>query len=216
MTDTVYETLATYISATNEPNAAVDGAVTDASEFGLPVVDPVIGQLLASFAAALGAGEHTSAVVVSPTAHIPGSFILQGLGSTGSLTCIDPEAENQRRAKEFFRQEGIAAHRLRFLPSRPLEVLGRLAPASYSLIYADIRPTDMVAFINGALPLLKDRGVIVLGGALLDGTVADPTRRDRDTAAAREADEFVRSLEAVSLTRLPLGGGTTIIARTAQ
>ena len=48
---------------------------------------------------------------------------------------------------------------------------------------------------------------------MLDGTLADASRTDRDTAAAREADEYLRELEGASVTRLPLGSGLTLVTK---
>ena len=45
------------------------------------------------------------------------------------------------------------------------------------------------------------------------GTLADASRTDRDTAAAREADEYLRELEGASVTRLPLGSGLTLVTK---
>ena len=76
-----------------------------------------------------------------------------------------------------------------------------------------IRDRDMPALINAAFPLLRKNGTLVLANSLLDGTLADTTRSDRDTAAAREADELARSLEDAVVTRLPLGSGLTLITK---
>ena len=41
----------------------------------------------------------------------------------------------------------------------------------------------------------------------------EAARRDRDTVAAREADEYVRQMEDALVTRLPLGAGMTILTK---
>ena len=64
-----------------------------------------------------------------------------------------------------------------------------------------------------AWPLLHQHGTLVLANSLLDGTLADASRTDRDTAAAREADEYLRELEGASVTRLPLGSGLTLVTK---
>ena len=43
--------------------------------------------------------------------------------------------------------------------------------------------------------------------------MADSSRTDRDTAAAREADEAARTLDGATVTRLPYGAGLTLITK---
>ena len=49
--------------------------------------------------------------------------------------------------------------------------------------------------------------------SLVDGLVSDDSRADRQTVAAREADEFFRELDSVQVSRLPLGAGVTLITK---
>ena len=91
--------------------------------------------------------------------------------------------------------------------------MGRLANDAYQVIYADVAALDLPAIIKAAWPLLQQGGTLVLANSLLDGTLADVSRTDRDTAAAREADEYLRELEGASVTRLPLGSGLTLVTK---
>src|SRR5699024_4278664 len=117
------------------------------------------------------------------------------LPTSASLTAIDPEVEHQRQAKISFREAGYPASRVRFLPSRPLDVMGRLADNSYQLVYGEVSPLDLTAFVQTAWPLLVPGGVLVLPDVLLDGTLADESRRDRQTVAARDAQDFITTLD---------------------
>ena len=82
------------------------------------------------------------ALIGGVTLAVLGLYVLAGMPDNGILTCIDPEAEHQRSAKEAFREAGYAPSRGRFLPSRPLEVMGRLANDAYQVIYADVAALD--------------------------------------------------------------------------
>ena len=104
---------------------------------------------------------------------------------------------------------------MRFLPSHPLDVMGRLATGAYQLVYVDVHTIDLPVVIQSAWPLLSPGGTLVLVDALLDGTIADETRRDRDTAAARQAEEMVRELDDALVTRLPFGAGMTLVTRSS-
>ncbi|MBV7293261.1 O-methyltransferase [Corynebacterium sp. TAE3-ERU16] len=213
MSDTAFRTLCSYIAGTTETPPELVEARSDAGEFGLTVPDEITGSLLSTLAAGAVTDDSASAIAVTPAAGVVGLYLLEGLGGRGHLTCIDPEAEHQKQARATFTAAGYRHGRFRFLPSRPLEVMGRLAQGSYQLVYGDMRPTDLKAFINAAWPLLSDNGVLILADCLLDGTLTDDTRRDRDTVAAREADQHVLQMEDALVTRLPLGAGMTILTK---
>lgn len=214
VTTTAYDALRSYIDSTSEPSAALCGARDHAEEYGLPVPDESTGQLLTTLTAtSSGVVDRPQAVAITPAASVVGLYLFAGMPDNGILTCIDPEAEHQRSAKAAFREAGYAPTRGRFLPSRPLDVLGRLATEAYQVIYADVAALDLPALIKAAWPLLHQHGTLVLANALLDGTVADTSRTDRDTAAAREADEYLRELEGATVTRLPLGSGLTLVTK---
>lgn len=209
-----FEFLLNYVESTTDIDPALATAREDAAEFGLPVPDEMTGQLITTLAATTNGAGSTGAIAITPAAGLVGLYILRGLVNGTTLTCIDPETEHQRHAKAIFREAGYSPSRVRFLPSRPLDVMGRLASDSYQLIFAQVSPMDLHAFIDAAWPLLRPGGVLLLADALLDGTVADETRRDRDTVAAREADEYVRSIQGAHIARLPLGAGLTLLTKT--
>ncbi|WP_425292295.1 O-methyltransferase [Corynebacterium mayonis] len=191
----------------------LEQARTDAEESFLPAPGTALGQLLTTLAAA-GASPN-GAVAVTPAAGVVGLHILHGLSEKATLTCIEPEAEHQTGAREAFRTAGFAPARARFLTARPLDVMGRLAPESYHLVYADVAPVELSSMLAAAWPLLARGGTLLIADSLLDGTIADPTRRDRDTEAVRALWEDADKLgdEAAVVTRLPLDGGITLVTK---
>ena len=218
VSETAFSQLSTYITARRDhiPEAVADAlrqAREDAEENGVPTPSPIVGDLLTVLAA--GSQASQGAVAVTPAAGVAGLHILAGLREKATLTCIEPEAALQAGAKEAFRAAGFAPSRVRFLTSRPLEVMGRLATGAYQLIYADVAAVQLRPLFDAAWPLLAPGGTLVIAGSLLDGTVADPTRRDRETEAAREADAFVDTLalDEAAVARLPLDGGLTLITK---
>lgn len=210
MSDSAFSSLNAYISAAPH-SEALAAARADADEYGLPVPGAAFGGLLGTLAA--GGNGTSGAVAMTPAAGVVGLHILAGLPEKSTLTCIDPEADHQSRAKAVFRDAGYSPSRARFLPSRPLDVLVRLAAEAYHLVYAEVEPVDLPAVLNTAWPLLTPGGTLVLAGSLLDGTLADDTRKDRATLAAREADQLVDSLEGAVVARLPLDAGVTLVTR---
>lgn len=213
VTETAMESLSTYISETSDSSPALSLAYQHAEEFHLRAPDPIVGGLLRTLGAGTTGDRGSGAIVVTSAASVVGLYLLDGMGEKGHLTCIDPETEHQRQAKSCFQEAGYKSSSFRFLPSRPLEVMGRLANDSYHIVYGDVAPVDQRAFFDAAWPLLTKGGVLVLADSLLDGTIADTTRTDRDTVAARDMEAFLRELQGAIVTRLPLGAGLTIITK---
>lgn len=129
------------------------------------------------------------------------------------LSCIDPEPEHQRQAKAAFQDAGYRSTRVRFLPSRPLDVMERLAPGTYQLIYAEVPTLELQTFSEAALPLLAEHGILIIGDALLEGAAGDPSRSDRETEAVRAFDTWLNDNADIQVSRLPLGAGLVLIAK---
>lgn len=201
-----------YIASTSTTSEALHEAREDAEEYGLAVPDTSTSQLLATLAASTQA---TGLVAVTPAAAVVGLSLLEGAAEGATLTCIDPEPEHQKHSRAALARAGYASSKIRFLPSRPLDVMSRLAKGNYQLIYAEVAPMDVQAFVDAALPLLTVGGTLFLADSLLDGTLLDATRTDRETQAAREADHYVETIEGALVTRLPLGAGATLITKLA-
>ncbi|WP_026196053.1 O-methyltransferase [Corynebacterium lubricantis] len=215
MSDTAYSAIQRYIAGKTELSEALAAARADAEEYRLNVPDEVSGQLLTSLTASSVHPNSAGAVAITPAAGVVGLYLLAGLADKTTVTCIDPEADHQNRARQVFRDAGYSPSRGRFLPSRPADVLSRLASESYQLVYLDAAPLDLPTLIKAAYPLLTVGGSLFIIDALLDGTLADDTRKDRDTEAAREADALVDTLDNAIVTRLPLGAGLTLVTRKA-
>ncbi|KQB86310.1 O-methyltransferase [Corynebacterium lowii] len=223
MTETAFDSLRDYINslpATQEegPQASVDKAIAaarrDAEEYGLTAPDHLTGMVLSALTAASSSTKSAGAIALTPALAVVGLYLLRGMPQQGTVTCIDPEAEHQRQAKEAFRAAGFAPSRGRFLPSRPLDVLSRMAPESYQLVYAEVEPVELRAVIDATWPLLVPGGTLVLADALLDATVADTSRKDQATAAARAAQEHLLTFgEKAVISHLPFGAGTTLVTR---
>lgn len=222
VSETAFNQLSSYIDGRAQDHLpqAQAGALTqareEAEENGVAAPSQSVGDLLTVLAAATSGRGSQGAVSITPAAGVVGLHILAGLPAKTTLTCIEPEATLQAGAKQSFRAAGFAPSRVRFLTSHPLEVMGRLATSAYQLVYLDAPASELKQLIDAAWPILSPGGTIVVAGSLLDGTVADTTRRDRETEGAREADAFVDKLaldEDAKVARLPLDGGLTLITK---
>ena len=86
-------------------------------------------------------------------------------------------------------------------------MLPRLTDGAYDLVFVDGAKTEYPQYVAEALRLLRPGGVLVVDGALAGDKVADPTQRDGETVAIREAGRLVRDDETLSAVMIPLGDG---------
>lgn len=201
------------ITSTTVESDALQAARRDAAEMGLAVPDTATAAFLTAVAASKATAQGSKAIIVSPAPAVPGLAIAAGFGDKGHFTAIDTEPEHLSAAREAFALAGVPNSRFRALPSRPLEVLTRMTPSDYVLVWADVPPADVLAATEEIIPLLTEGGVLMLPDVLLDGTIADPTRTDRDTASCRAFDEAMQARDDVVYSRLALGAGMAMIIK---
>ena len=87
-----------------------------------------------------------------------------------------------------------------------LEVLPRLTDAGYDLVFVDASPADYPRYLEEAVRLLRDGGIVVFAGVLGAGVV-DPAASDASTAGLREVGRQVRDDDRLVPVLLPLGDG---------
>lgn len=209
-----------YVNATAATDDPLTAARDAATEYGLLTPDAMTGEFLTFLAAqstgparAAGAGAAPTAVVMSPAYGVIGLHLFAGFPQGGHVTCIDPEVQHQNLARHAFTSAGVKSNAYRFLPSAPLVGVSRLATDAYDIIVSQSAVEHLTATVDASLPVLRPGGVLVLLDSLLDGTLADPDRSDRQGRAAREAEEHLAALEDVTVARLPLGAGATVVTR---
>ncbi len=159
---------------------------------------------LTFLASAIGA---RSVVEIGTGVGVSGLHLIAGMAPDGILTSIDVEAEHHRAAKKAFTEAGIAPTRTRLINGRALDVLPRLTDAAYDLVFVDGNKTEYPQYVAEALRLLRPGGILIVDGALAGDKVADPTQRDAETVAVREAGRLVRDDETLSAVMIPLGDG---------
>ncbi|HEY7814660.1 MAG TPA: O-methyltransferase [Nakamurella sp.] len=148
-----------------------------------------------------------SVVEIGTGTGISGLHLLAGMAPDGILTTIDVEAEYQRAAKKSFTEAGIAPSRTRLINGRALDVLPRLTDGAYDLVFVDGARTEYPQYVTEAIRLLRPGGILIVDGALAGDKVADPTQRDGDTVAVRDAGRQVRDDETLTSMLVPLGDG---------
>jgi len=192
---------------------AASAARARAAELGCTPVGAGAATALTFLAAAVGA---RTAVEIGTGAGVSGLALLAGMTGDGILTSIDVEAENQRAAKQAFAEAGVAAGRTRLINGRALEVLPRLTDAAYDLVLVDAAKAEYGQYLVEAVRLLRPGGIVVIDNALWGDKVADPTQRDAETVAVREAGRAVREDETLVPVMIPLGDGLLAAVKRGQ
>ena len=125
-------------------------------------------------------------------------------------------------------QQGIVAHRLPVSAGLPLKLANRAANAlvhypylagavrhyrrfirerRYDLVHIDAAKQEYPQYLTEALRLLRPGGVVAVNSALANDKVADPTQRDAETVAVREAGRMLRENEDVIPVMIPISDG---------
>lgn len=198
----------------SEAYVAEDSVLTEAraraEEVGCAPIQPGGGAALRLLAALLDA-RHV--VEIGTGTGVSGVWLLRGMSADGILTSVDVEAEHQRHAREAFAAEGVAPSRTRLITGRALEVLPRLADASYDLVLADGAKDEYADYVEQAARLLRPGGVLALDNALWHDRTADPAQRDPDTVAIRGAVTALQEDERFLVALLPVGDGLLTAVR---
>ena len=164
---------------------------------------PAVGKFLKFSVNLLNA---KSVVEIGTGSGVGGLWLLSGMPSDAVLTTIDSEREHSKIAKTIFDEADIAPTRYRIITGKLIEVIGKLADNSYDLIV--IRPAlDLFDMVHESYRLLKSGGLLVIDQALSGGKVADPTQRDPESIARRDAIKVVKEDERWAASLLPIGEG---------
>ena len=200
-----------FAAETPELLAARHRAVTSAAAFGTPrPVEPAVGATLAVLAAG---GNARSVVSIGSGGGVAGLWLLQGMRPDGVLTSLDGDPAELRAARRAFTEAGIASGRTRLIFGTSGEVLPRLSPGAYDLVFCDGPPLEYSAQLTGLLGLIRPGGSLVCHGLLADGGIADRSARDPQSVAWREIARTVREDETLACAVLPIGAGLLIATK---
>ncbi|OIN79608.1 O-methyltransferase [Mycobacterium malmoense] len=204
------ESLCAHAEGSISEDALMAAARERAVEIGAGAVTPAVGALL-SLLAKLSGGK--AVAEVGTGAGVSGLWLLSGMSDDGVLTTIDIEPEYLRLAKQAFSEAGVGPSRTRLISGRAQDVLTRLADESYDLVFIDADPIDQPDYVVEGVRLLRPGGVVVVHRSALGGRAADPTARDAEVAAVREAARLIAEDERLTPALVPLGDGVLAAVR---
>jgi predicted O-methyltransferase YrrM len=185
-------------------------ARTLAHEVGVTPTQPGAGAALRMLAAA---GGGRAVVEIGTGTGVSGLWLLRGMRPDAVLTTIDLEPEYQRMARRIFAEDGHPASRTRVITGRALDVLPRLSDGAYDMVFVDGDRAEYAACVAAAHRLLRPSGLLVLGGVLLAGRIADPAVRDPETVLIRGVVKDLRDAEEWIPALLPVGDGLAVAVK---
>lgn len=204
------DALHAYVEGYLPEEDALAAARRRADQLGAGPVSPGSGAALRFLATALQA---KAVVEVGTGAGVSGLYLLRGMAPDGVLTSIDVDPEPQGAAKRAFSAAGVPPGRTRLIMGRALDVLPRLTEGAYDLLFVDAAKPEYPNYHEQGVRLLRPGGVIAFAGVLWSGRVANPTRRDTETVALRDAARTVRDDDRLVPVLLPLGDGLLVAAK---
>jgi predicted O-methyltransferase YrrM len=144
---------------------------------------------------------------------VAGLWLLQGMRTDGVLTALDGDPAELRAARRAFTEAGVPSGRTRLIFGTPAEVLPRLSPGAYDLVFCDGPPLEYSGQLAGLLGLIRPGGSLICHGLLAEGRIAERSARDPQTVAWREIARTVREDETLICAVLPIGTGLLVATK---
>ncbi len=134
--------------------------------------------------------------------------LAQGLKKNGKIISVEKHPEFVTIAQIFF--EKYQYKNIQVVHSDGLEFV-KQCKESYDLIYLDADKERYEEYFIHLLPLLKERGLLIIDNTLWKGLVAEEAK-EPVTRKIQEFNEFLKSFEKeIIYTLLPIRDGMTLI-----
>ena len=135
--------------------------------------------------------------------------LARGMPEDGLIVTIDPSEEMIARSEDYLRRASLR-ERVRIERGRALEVMPRLTDETFDLVFIDALKEEYGQYLDLALPMLREDGVVIVDNLLWGGQVAGEIRspdQRASTEALREFNQkFVRHPQ-LRAEVLPVGDG---------
>lgn len=156
-------------------------------EADVPAVSPETGALLRWLVRVSSA--QTIAEVGSAGGY-SGLWLLGGAGPKAILTTIEAEPNARQLAQRAFGEGGVT-DRVRSIQGSALQVLPKLADASYDLMFLHAEKAEFPDYLEHARRLLRPGGLVIADDVLWAGKVADEAATDEDSVGLRRFNQAV-------------------------
>lgn len=204
---------AQYAERYNPADAVFDAARTIAADYAVtPLSANTAGLLrlltqLAKPASALEVGTGTGTGTLA---------IMRGMPAGGVLTSIDVDADKQAVARELLGAARIRPHCVRMIHGRGEDVLARLAPGGYDLVFLDSEPLTYPRLVPLAIERFSADGLLIINQALLGDAVAKPANRAPRTQVMRTVLSDIEARTDIERLMIPIDAGLLVLRRLGQ
>jgi predicted O-methyltransferase YrrM len=131
------------------------------------------------------------------------------LPEDGQMICCDLPGDYNAVARRYWQEAGLAERiELRLAPA--LETLPGLDAGSFDLVFIDADKSNYPAYLEEALRLVRQGGLILFDNVLWSGRVLEAEPDSDDTRAIQALNRALKIDERVDLSLLPLGDGLTL------
>lgn len=139
--------------------------------------------------------------------------LAQAMPADGRLICCDLPGEYNAVAERYWQEAGVSERiELRLAPA--LETLNALARGGYGesfdLIFIDADKANYPVYLEHALALPRQGGLILFDNTLWSGRVLEQSPDSPDTRAIQTLNRCLYTDSRVDLSLLPLGDGLTL------
>ena len=142
--------------------------------------------------------------------------VAQALPDDGKVVACDISAEWTGIGKRFWAEAGVA-HKVDLRLAPALETMAALSSGpeagTFDMIFLDGDKKEYDGYYEYSLALLRPGGVVLIDNVLWNGSVADPSKTDADTAAIRTLNEKVRDDPRVFSVLVSIGDGLTMAVK---
>ncbi len=137
----------------------------------------------------------------------------QAMPEDGRLICCDIPGDYNATARRYWSESGLAARfELRLAPA--LQTLAELEAeglaGSVDLLFIDADKANYPAYLEHALRLVRQGGLILFDNTLWSGRVLEERPESADTRAIQTLNLALRDDPRIDLSLLPLGDGLSL------
>jgi predicted O-methyltransferase YrrM len=137
----------------------------------------------------------------------------QAMGAEGRMICCDIPGDYNATAERYWREAGLGGRiEQRLAPA--LETLAALERAgqadSFDLIFIDADKANYPAYLEHALRLVRQGGLILFDNTLWSGRVLEQNPDSADTRAIQALNLALKDDQRLDLSLLPLGDGLSL------
>ncbi len=173
-------------------------------------ISPDQAQLMALLAMTIGA---RMAIEVGTFTGYSALCVAEALPPGGKLVCCDISEEYTSIGKPFWQQAGVADRiDLRIGPAIDTlhKLLGEGKNGTFDMAFIDADKSHYEEYYEACLQLVRSGGLIMIDNVLWGGSVANPEKKDADTAAIRQLNAMLQQDRRIDLALIPTGDGLTV------